>query len=269
MTDTAPAGPQASGPPDLSGVDLARVALHQAREDAKKLGRQARAPRRRPLSAVRRDGRDPAECAVIFQGLMTERAWELPAVGGTVLDHWPDIASAVSPQLAAHAAAVAFHLESGQLDLRPDSPAYATQLRLISARIITAANDHVGAGAVRTVRVLPVGALPRLGPRRLTSPRRRPRSRLRCRPGSRHRRAITQRSPRTAPSPCPLSASTRPSRGPSSGRLAPCALSQRVFPDLEAAPSRSASRTTPQPGRLADAQTPASAEIAEEATQWG
>lgn len=109
---------------------------------------------------MRRDGRHPAECAAVFQGLMTERAWELPAVGGTVLDHWPDIASAVSLQFAAHAAAVAFHPESGQLDLRPDSPAYATQLRLISARIITAANDHVGTGAVRRVHVLPAGTLP-------------------------------------------------------------------------------------------------------------
>lgn len=30
--------------------------------------------------------------------------------------------------------AVAFHPETGQLDLRPDSPAYATQLRLISSQ---------------------------------------------------------------------------------------------------------------------------------------
>ncbi|MGW3513447.1 DUF721 domain-containing protein [Streptomyces sp. NPDC000994] len=55
-------------------------------------------------------------------------------------------------------AAVAFHPESGQLDLRPDSPAYATQLRLLSAQVITAANDAVGTQAVRAVRVLAVGA---------------------------------------------------------------------------------------------------------------
>ncbi|MFE4415121.1 DciA family protein [Streptomyces sp. NPDC056821] len=52
----------------------------------------------------------------------------------------------------------ALHAESGQLDLRPDSPAYATQLRLLSAQVITAANDAVGTQAVRAVRVLAVGA---------------------------------------------------------------------------------------------------------------
>jgi hypothetical protein len=54
--------------------------------------------------------------------------------------------------------ATAFDAESGRLDLRPDSPAYATQLRLIGSRIVAAANDAVGTQAVRTVRVLPVGA---------------------------------------------------------------------------------------------------------------
>ncbi|MFF4788625.1 DUF721 domain-containing protein [Streptomyces sp. NPDC001276] len=52
----------------------------------------------------------------------------------------------------------ALHAEWGQLDLRPDSPAYATQLRLLSAQVITAANDAVGTQAVRAVRVLAVGA---------------------------------------------------------------------------------------------------------------
>ncbi|MEV8105785.1 DciA family protein [Streptomyces sp. NPDC088135] len=67
-------------------------------------------------------------------------------------------AAALSPKLAAHVVAVAFHAETGQLDLRPDSPAYATQLRLISSRIVAAASDAVGTQAVRTVRVLAVGA---------------------------------------------------------------------------------------------------------------
>lgn len=146
---------------ELSGVDLARVALHQAREAAKKRGiSEARTPRRRHQRVVQRDGREPSGFAAVLQGLMADRAWELPAAGGTVLDRWPDIAAAVAPQLPDHVAAVAFHPETGQLDLRPDSPAYATQLRLISARIVTAANESAGTGAVRSVRVLAVGAAP-------------------------------------------------------------------------------------------------------------
>lgn len=145
------------GTPEVSGVDLARVALRQARAAAKRRGdSETRAPRRRP-TAVRRDSREPSGFAAVLTGLMADRAWELPAAGGTVLDRWPDIAAAISPQLPSHVTAVAFHPESGQLDLRPDSPAYATQLRLISARITATANSTVGTDAVRTIRVLPAG----------------------------------------------------------------------------------------------------------------
>ncbi|WP_253917149.1 DciA family protein [Streptomyces sp. MNP-20] len=89
---------------------------------------------------------------------MADRAWELPAAGGNVLDRWPDIAATVAPHLPDHVQAVAFHPETGQLDLRPASPAYATQLRLISARIVAAVNEAVGTDAVSVVQVLPVDA---------------------------------------------------------------------------------------------------------------
>ncbi|MFE4577425.1 DciA family protein [Streptomyces chartreusis] len=145
------------GTPEVSGVDLARVALRQARAAAKRRGdSETRVPRRRP-TAVRRDSREPSGFAAVLTGLMADRAWELPAAGGTVLDRWPDIAAAISPQLPSHVTAIAFHPESGQLGLRPDSPAYATQLRLISARIIATVNSTVGTDAVRTIRVLPAG----------------------------------------------------------------------------------------------------------------
>ncbi|MGC2997168.1 DciA family protein [Streptomyces sp. G35A] len=164
MTETtaAPTGQAGTGNPTPSGVDLARVALHAAREAARKRGdTQARTPRRHlDQRGVKRDGREPNGLAAVLQGLMAERAWAIPAAGGSVLDQWPSIAASISPQLPDHVSAVAFHPETGQLDLRPDSPAYATQLRLITARIIAAANSAVGTDAVRAVRVLPVGAGP-------------------------------------------------------------------------------------------------------------
>ncbi|MGW6875854.1 DciA family protein [Streptomyces xanthophaeus] len=145
---------------EVSGVDLARVALHQAREAAKARGdaRTRKAKRRTRTTTVRGDGREPAGFAAVLQGLMADRAWDVPAAGGSILDQWPDIAAALSPKLAAHVKAMAFHSETGQLDLCPDSSAYTTQLRLISSRIVIAANDAVGTLAVRTVRVLAVGA---------------------------------------------------------------------------------------------------------------
>ncbi|MER7029328.1 hypothetical protein [Streptomyces ramulosus] len=74
---------------------------------------------------MKRDGREPSGFAAVLAGLMTDRAWELPTAGGSVLDRWPDIAAAVAPQLPHHVAAIAFHPETGQLHLRPDSPAIA------------------------------------------------------------------------------------------------------------------------------------------------
>ncbi|GAA2639622.1 DciA family protein [Streptomyces spororaveus] len=143
---------------EVSGVDLARVALHQAREAAKKRGNsQTRTPRRLRQRAVQRDGREPAGFGTVLHGLLGDRAWELPATGATVVNRWPDIAACIAPQLPDHVQAVAFDPETGQLDLRPDSPAYATQLRLISARIVAAANHAAGTQTVRAIRVLAVG----------------------------------------------------------------------------------------------------------------
>ncbi|WP_327169927.1 DciA family protein [Streptomyces subrutilus] len=164
MTETMNTTVSSSEEPasELSGVDLARVALHQAREAAKARGEAGtrKAKRRTRPTTLRGDGREPTGFAAVLQGLMADRAWDVPAAGGSILDQWPDIAAALSPKLAAHVQAVAFHPEMGQLDLRPDSSAYATQLRLISSRIVTAANDAAGSGAVRSVRVLTVGATP-------------------------------------------------------------------------------------------------------------
>ncbi|MFI1606957.1 DciA family protein [Streptomyces griseofuscus] len=162
MPETINPTEQTSGDtPQAAGVDLARVALRQAREATKQHSHsEARTPRRRQPTVVRRDGREPSGFAAVLQGLMADRAWELPAAGGTVLDRWPDIAAAISPQLPSHVTAVAYNATTRQLDLRPDSPAYATQLRLNTARIIATANHTVGTDAVHTIRVLPAGAAP-------------------------------------------------------------------------------------------------------------
>ncbi|MFB7031532.1 MULTISPECIES: DciA family protein [unclassified Streptomyces] len=171
MTDTTqtttavPAQPQATGTDpgvEASGADLARLMLQRARQDAKQRGDDRPGPARRPKKkpAVQYHGRAPVGLAGAFQSLLADRGWDVPAAGGSILDRWPDIAAAVAPRLAAHTTAVAFDAETGQLDLMPDSPAYATQLRLMTPRIIAAANEMSAAAAVRTVRVRQPGTLP-------------------------------------------------------------------------------------------------------------
>jgi predicted nucleic acid-binding Zn ribbon protein len=139
-----------------SGVDLARVALQAAKDRARECGEQPGAgkPRRvRTGRSVRGDGREPIGLAAAFQQLVTERAWEVPAAGGTVLQQWPTIA----PKLAPHVKAVGFDAGTGRLDLLPDSPAYATHLRMSTARLIAMANQASGRETVRAIRVLPPG----------------------------------------------------------------------------------------------------------------
>uniref|UniRef100_UPI002F907A48 DciA family protein n=1 Tax=Streptomyces virginiae TaxID=1961 RepID=UPI002F907A48 len=153
---------------ELSGIDLARVALHQAREAAKARGASAstrKTKRQMRTTSVGRDEREVAGFGAVLQGLLADRAWDIPAAGGGVLDQWPDIADAVTANLSAHVTAAAFNAASGQLDLRPDSPAYATQLRLLSARIIAVANDRTGTQVVRTIRVLAASQTMVLEPR--------------------------------------------------------------------------------------------------------
>lgn len=141
-----------------AGVDLARVALQAAKEAARKRGdvpgiAKAKPQVRTGRRGARVDGREPAGLASVFQQLVAERAWEVPAAGGSLLQQWP----AIAPDLAPHVRAVGFDADGGRLDLLPDSPAYATQLRMSTARLVALANQAVGRQAVRTIRVLPPG----------------------------------------------------------------------------------------------------------------
>ncbi|MFF7408951.1 DUF721 domain-containing protein [Streptomyces lydicus] len=114
--------------------------------------------RRGKATSRRGEGRDPQGFAEVLERLMAEQALAVPTAGGSILDGWPDLAAAIAPQLPHHVTAAAFHAETGQLDLRSDSPSYATQVRLITPRIILAAND---AAVTCTPRTAPAAPRPR------------------------------------------------------------------------------------------------------------
>ena len=86
--------------------------------------------------------------------MMTERDWQPPETGGSILDQWPSIA----PELADKVAAVRFEHDTGILHLRPVSPAYATQLRMFRPQILRRIHDKTGDQSVRDLRILPPGA---------------------------------------------------------------------------------------------------------------
>ncbi|MFJ2709089.1 DciA family protein [Streptomyces sp. NPDC087428] len=146
---------------EVSGVDLARVALRAAMEAARKNGAGQKAKKKpRTGTVVRRDGREPLGLGAAIGALVTERAWELPAAGASLRDRW----AAIAPELAGHVAAVSYDPDSGQLTVCPESSAWATKARLEQTRVIAAANKAAGRTVVHALRILPPGPVPAPGP---------------------------------------------------------------------------------------------------------
>ena len=153
--------------PDPERARLAAEALARARADAWARGdrpgagnrqrgpagaaeRLAASPRAASSAAwsarPRRD--DPQSLTAAFGGLLSARGWREKVAVGAVFGHWPDI---VGPQLALHTKPEAF--ESGELTVSADSPAWATQVRLMAPQILKRLGEELGHGTVRHIRV--------------------------------------------------------------------------------------------------------------------
>jgi predicted nucleic acid-binding Zn ribbon protein len=166
------AGAQAERP-ELSGVDLARVALQAAKEQARARGaaaQQRKQARRGGLrSGARADGRDPLPLGAAISRLITERGWEAPAAVGGVMGRWPQL---VGPEVAQHCEPDRYDEEARVLTVRCDSTAWATQLRLLASSLVARLNADLGQGTVKLIKVLGPG-----GPGRSFGPLRAPGSR--------------------------------------------------------------------------------------------
>ncbi|MFJ2632604.1 DUF721 domain-containing protein [Streptomyces sp. NPDC087422] len=156
--DTAPAAPAGtpSGTlPEQTGVDLARVALRAAKEQARARGAaavQKKQARRGGLrSGARADGRDPLPLGAAINRLITERGWEAPAAVGGVMGRWPQL---VGPEVALHCAPARYDEEDSVLTVQCDSTAWATQLRLLAPTLVARLNADLGHGTVKLIKVL-------------------------------------------------------------------------------------------------------------------
>ncbi|MFD8488582.1 DciA family protein [Streptomyces sp. NPDC059712] len=140
--------------PAASGADLARMALAAARANAKHTPAPAARKTRRGPRPARGEGRDPQGLSTILDRLQAEQGWDAGLNGGNLLDQWATIAPT---ELAATVQAVAYDPERGILELRPASPAYATQIRLFQQQLAAHLNRALGRPAVRSIRVLAPG----------------------------------------------------------------------------------------------------------------
>lgn len=143
MTDTSAA----------SGADLARMALAAARANAKHAPTPTKKTRRTPRPA-RGEGRDPQGLAAVLGKLTAEQGWDTGLDGGNLIDQWATIAPT---ELATTVQPVSYDPDRGILELRPSSPAYATQIRLFQQQLAKHLNTRLGRPAVRSIRVLAPG----------------------------------------------------------------------------------------------------------------
>ena len=79
---------------------------------------------------------------------MAERGWETEAAVGGVIGRW---AAVVGADVAAHCAPETF--EEAVLTVRADSPAWATQVRLLVPSLLRRLAEEVGEGTVVKVVV--------------------------------------------------------------------------------------------------------------------
>uniref|UniRef100_UPI002F90FC27 DciA family protein n=2 Tax=Streptomyces TaxID=1883 RepID=UPI002F90FC27 len=217
---------------EVSGVDLARVALRAAMEAARANGGGRKAKTKpRIVRTVRRDGREPMGLGAAIGALVTERAWELPAAGATLRERW----AAIAPELAGHVAAVSYDADSGQLTVCPESSAWATKARLEQTRIIAAANQSAGRTVVRTLRILAPGtvAVPEpadADPEPAAAPAGPPRTRETASDG--YRRALAAHQEAAPPSRVDPAIAEAVERQTAAMRE----LSRRAFPEPDVAP---------------------------------
>jgi predicted nucleic acid-binding Zn ribbon protein len=153
--------------PDPERARLAAEALARARADAWARGdrpgtsqrhqTQAQDSERQGLTPAataspswsarpRRD--DPQPLTAAFGGLLSARGWRAKAAVGAVFGQWTDI---VGPQLALHTKPESF--EAGELTVSADSPAWATQVRLMAPQILKRLAEELGHGTVHHIRV--------------------------------------------------------------------------------------------------------------------
>ncbi|MFI8939148.1 DUF721 domain-containing protein [Streptomyces syringium] len=166
--EPAPGQPQQPKTPEHSGVDLARVALRAAKEQARARGnaaQQKKQARRGGLrSGARADGRDPLSLGAAINRLITERGWETPAAVGGVMGRWPQM---VGPEVALHCEPQKYDEDARVLTVQCDSTAWATQLRLLAPQLVARLNADLGQGTVKMIKVLgPGGPARRYGPLR-------------------------------------------------------------------------------------------------------
>jgi predicted nucleic acid-binding Zn ribbon protein len=94
------------------------------------------------------DPRDPQPFGAVLAKLVKSRGWQRPAAEATVFGDWPKV---VGAEIAAHCRPT--KLEGGELTIEAESTAWATQLRLLAARLLAGIAAQVGHNVVTKLHI--------------------------------------------------------------------------------------------------------------------
>lgn len=154
-SSTPRSDPTTHGDEPLRGADLARAALDAARKQAKTTpkrgvprGTSTGTRRRRRWSGAGADERDPQPLGRLASRIAADRGWSDNLAGGRVFGKW---AALVGSDVAEHAKPLA--LRDGELTVRAESTAWATQLRLLQRQLLARIAAGVGPNVVRRLKV--------------------------------------------------------------------------------------------------------------------
>lgn len=151
--------------PALTGPDLVRAALAEAKAASRAKGNIPRKAGRRPTGLARAggDARDPVLFGSAIKKLVDERGWQDTTTAAGVLANWEQV---VGPEIADHCRPMS--LIDGELVLVAESSAWASQMRLLTKTLLVRIKEHAGEGVVRKVVVRgPAQPDWRKGPRRV------------------------------------------------------------------------------------------------------
>jgi predicted nucleic acid-binding Zn ribbon protein len=161
-------GAEEQGSREYEDIDAARAMLNRMREAAHTRGERRAAARHGGLeadAATRRrntrkrpgreagqaaaGGRDPQGLGTVFTRLVRDRGWSSPVAVGSVIGRWAEL---VGPEIAAHCQPESF--ADTTVQVRCDSTAWATQLRLLSPNLLAKFDAELGAGVVTRIQVI-------------------------------------------------------------------------------------------------------------------
>ena len=140
-------------PEDLTGADLARAMLEAAKAKAPQRrtsgkGVVGRRRGRRGYTKAGPDPRDPQPFGAVLATLIKDRGWQQPAAEGTGFGAWERV---VGAEIAAKCRPT--KLEDSELTVEAVSTAWATQLRMLTPKIIAQIAKQVGPNVVARIRV--------------------------------------------------------------------------------------------------------------------